>query len=96
MTGVSELVEQECCMEMLVDDMDISRLMMFAQKLGEFKIRKEKKRIRMDKEGPMDIVVLKIDKSFPDKVILVILSISMKMYLILYLKGRMIISTFFP
>ena len=64
MKRVSELVEEECHMAMLADDMDIARLMVFAQQIKESKIRKEKKRIRMDKEEPMDMVVLRIDKCF--------------------------------
>lgn len=31
--GVSDLVKEECCMEMRVDDMDISPLMVFAQQI---------------------------------------------------------------
>ena len=34
MTEVSELVEEECCMAMLVDDMDISRLNVFPKIRG--------------------------------------------------------------
>ena len=33
MTGVSELVEEECCMEIIVDDIDISRLRVFAKQI---------------------------------------------------------------
>lgn len=33
--GVSDLVEEECHMEMLVDDLDISQLMVFDQQLVE-------------------------------------------------------------
>ena len=36
---------------MLVDDMDIARLMVFSQQIEESKIKKEKKRIRMENEG---------------------------------------------
>ena len=38
--GVSELVKEECRMKMLVDDMDISRIVGFAQKVEEFNIKK--------------------------------------------------------
>ena len=42
MTGISELVEDECYMEILVDDMDISQLMVFSQQIEESKLRKER------------------------------------------------------
>ena len=51
MTRVSDLVEEECRTTMLVDDMDISLLMVFAQQIDVSTIKKDKKRIRMDKEG---------------------------------------------
>ena len=47
MTGLSELVEEECLMTMLVDDMDISQLMVFYQQIDESKLKKETKRSRM-------------------------------------------------
>lgn len=47
---VSELVEQECRMAMLVDDIDISRLIVFSQQIKESKLKKEKKRSGMDKD----------------------------------------------
>ena len=47
---MSKLPEEEFRMTMLVNDMDISRLMVFSQQIEESKIRKEKNRIRMDKE----------------------------------------------
>ena len=42
MTRVSDLVEEECRMEMIVDDMDISRLKVFDQQIEESKQRKER------------------------------------------------------
>ena len=47
MTGLSELVEEECLMTMLVDDMDISQLMVFYHQIDESKLKKETKRSRM-------------------------------------------------
>ena len=45
--GVYELVEEECRMAILVDDIDISLLMVIAQHIEESKFSREKKRIRM-------------------------------------------------
>ena len=76
---------------MLVDDMDISRLMVFAQQIEEFKIKKEKKRSRMDNDGSNEHGRSKIDKSFPDKVTLVLLCMRMRGCLTLDLKGKAMI-----
>ena len=49
--GVSRLVEKECRMTMLLNDMGISRLMVYTQKIKESKIREirqEGKRPRSD------------------------------------------------
>ena len=47
---MSELVEEECRMEMLVDDMDFSRLMVFSQQIEDSKLKKAKERSRMDND----------------------------------------------
>ena len=41
MTGLSKLVEKEFCMEILVDDMDISCIMVFSQQMEDSKLKKE-------------------------------------------------------
>lgn len=51
MMGVFELVDEECCIAMVVDDMDISRIMVLAKLMKDSNIRKEQKIIRMDKES---------------------------------------------
>lgn len=50
MTRVYELVKEQCRMAMLVDDMDISLLMVFSQQIEESKINKERKRSRVKRE----------------------------------------------
>lgn len=42
MKGVSELVEEKWIMAILVDDIDIRELMVFAQQIKESKHKKEK------------------------------------------------------
>uniref|UniRef100_M1DAA3 Gag-pol polyprotein n=1 Tax=Solanum tuberosum TaxID=4113 RepID=M1DAA3_SOLTU len=52
--GVSDLVEEECHMAMLPDDMNICRLMMYAQSIEKSKLKRknrEMKRVRSDEQG---------------------------------------------
>ncbi|XP_049360997.1 uncharacterized protein LOC125825729 [Solanum verrucosum] len=44
MTGVSDLVEEECRIAMHVDNMDISHLMVFSQQIEESKVKKDRAR----------------------------------------------------
>ena len=44
MTRVSDSVEKECCMAMLVTYMDISCLMLFSQLIKESKLKEERVR----------------------------------------------------
>ena len=47
MTMVSELQEEELRIKILVDDMDITRLMVFAQQIEDANLRKERKGVRI-------------------------------------------------
>ena len=87
MTGVCELVEEECFMELHFDDMYISKTWCFLNIKKNPRLGRRKKINRMDKQGPMNMVILKIDKCFLGKAIIVPLSMKMKLCLTLYLKG---------
>ena len=50
MTGVSKLVEEECHIAMLVNDINISRIIVFAQQLEKSKLKMDKKRITIESE----------------------------------------------
>ena len=68
-------------MAMLVDDMDISRLMVFFQQIEESKLKKEKKRTRVDNDGSNGHGRSNNQQKNSDKVILIVLSIRMRGYI---------------
>ena len=76
-------------MAILVYDMYISRLMVFSQQREQYKIRKEKKRIIMDKESSDGQGCSKNLQKFSAEGHLVLLRMRMKGCLTLDLKGGM-------
>uniref|UniRef100_M1DWB2 Gag-pol polyprotein n=1 Tax=Solanum tuberosum TaxID=4113 RepID=M1DWB2_SOLTU len=55
-TGVSDLVKEECRTAMLHDDLNISRLVVYAQSIEEYKlmrVKKDLKRGRSDEQGQL-------------------------------------------
>lgn len=88
MMGVSELIEEECSIEMLVCGIGIAHLMVFAQKIEKSKHKKEKKRSRIDNDGPNAHGRSKNKKKFPDKFILMLLGLRRRGCLTLELKER--------
>lgn len=80
-SGVSEMMVKECRTTMFVNDMDIYHVMVHAQKIEEEKLKEKSKETKRPKpimvisllQGPMDIVVLDVDKGFPVKVPLILL-----------------------
>ena len=46
MMGVADLMNEECCMAMLDDDMSLGRLMVYAQSIEESKLKRRSRNLK--------------------------------------------------
>lgn len=83
-------VEEEFRIKMLVDDMNISVLMVFSQQKEKSNLRRRKRGLYWTMMDPIGMVILKIDKCFSDMFIIILVSIIMRGCLTLDHKWKLV------